>query len=62
MFEGEYLDGKRYGKGKEYKDFVMIFEGEYLNNERWNGKGKEYYYDGSLKYDGKYLNEKRNRK
>ena len=36
LFEGEFLNGKRWnGKGKEY-DFngKLIFEGEYLNGER----------------------------
>ena len=43
-FEGEYLNGERNGKGKEYNDFCnnISFEGEYLNGKR-NGKGKEYY-------------------
>ena len=41
IFEGEYLNGKRNGKGKEYdKDGELIFEGEYLNGFR-NGKRKE---------------------
>ena len=30
IFEGEYLNGTRHGKGKEYKDNKLIFEGEYL--------------------------------
>ena len=31
IFEGEYLNGKRNGKGKEYYDNdKLIFEGEYL--------------------------------
>ena len=35
MFEGEYLNGKRWnGKGKEYYNNKLIFEGEYLNGER----------------------------
>ena len=39
IFEGEYLYGKRNGKGKEYNDNGdLIFEGEYLNGKRWNGK------------------------
>ena len=43
IFEGEYLNGKRNGKGKEYDYYGnLIFEGEYLNGKRWNGKGKEY--------------------
>ena len=37
-FEGEYLNGKRNGKGKEYNDGELVFEGEYLNGYRWNGK------------------------
>ena len=38
-FEGEYLNGKRNGKGKEYYENGKIsFEGEYLNGENWNGK------------------------
>ena len=31
-FEGEYLNGERHGKGKEYEDNGnILFEGEYLN-------------------------------
>ena len=41
IFEGEYKNGKRNGKGKEYStDGDLIFEGEYKNGKR-NGKGKE---------------------
>ena len=55
-FEGEYLNGKRKGKGKEYyKDGKLKFEGEYLNGKR-NGKGKEYYDNGKLEFEGEYLN------
>ena len=61
-FEGEYLNGKRNGKGKEYHNNEnLMFEGEYFNGER-NGKGKEYYEDGNLKFEGEYLNGKRNGK
>ena len=42
-------------KGKEYK--FHTFEGEFLNGKR-NGKGKEYYIDGKLKFEGEYLNNK----
>ena len=60
IFEGEYLNGKRNGKGKEYSIYGKIeFEGEYLNGKR-NGKGKEYYiFNGELKFEGDYLNGKR---
>ena len=50
IFEGEYLNGKRNGKGKEYdNEGNLIFEGEYLNGKR-NGKEKKYNYDGQLLY------------
>ena len=56
IFEGEYLNGQRNGKGKEYNEHdELIFEGEYLNGQR-NGKGKEYYYNGKLFFWGEYLN------
>ena len=43
LFEGEYLNQKRNGKGKEYNKYKnLIFEGEYKNGKR-NGKGKEFY-------------------
>ena len=41
IFKGEYKNGKRNGKGKEYStDGDLIFEGEYKNGKR-NGKGQE---------------------
>ena len=42
LFEGEYLNGERNRKGKEYNiNGELLFEGEYLNGKKWNGKGKE---------------------
>ena len=61
IFEGEFYNHKKCGKGKEYYDNAegkLKFEGEYLNDKR-NGKGKEYNYNGELKYEGEYLNDKR---
>ena len=59
-FEGEYLNGKRNGKGKEYNyDGKLVFEGEYLNGKKWNGKGKEFDYGGKLVFEGEYLNGKK---
>jgi len=37
-FEGEYFDGKKKGRGKEYLEDEIIFEGEYNDDKRWNGK------------------------
>ena len=62
-FEGEYVEGIRNGKGKEYYNNELIFEGEYSNNKRWNGKSKEYdKYTDRLIYEGEYLNGERNGK
>ncbi len=55
LFEGEYLNGKRNGKGEEYYSNILYetlkFEGEYLNGKR-NGEGKEYDSNGNLKFEG----------
>ena len=76
MYEGEFKNGKRNGKGKEFfitgkiegnlinyssEDDLLIFEGEYINGER-NGKGNEYYADGKIKFEGEYKNGERNGK
>ena len=59
IFEGEYLNREKNGKGKEYNwNGDLLFEGEYLNGKR-NGKGKEYYCDGNLCFEGEYLDGKR---
>ena len=40
IFEGEYLNDKRNGKGVEYnKKGKIRFKGEYLNGKMWDGKG-----------------------
>ena len=48
-YEGEYLNGLRNGKGKEfYVNGKIKFEGEYLNGKRWKGKG--YNPKGNIEY------------
>ena len=42
IYDGEYLDGERNGKGKEYNNKRLIYEGEFFNGKR-SGQGKEYY-------------------
>ena len=50
IFEGEYLNGKRNGKGKEYNENgELLFEGEYLYGKRWNGKG--YNKEGNIDFE-----------
>ena len=67
MFEGEFLNGLKNGKCKEYDDkHLLKFEGEYLNGLR-NGKGTEYYiiqnqnleYITRIKWEGEYLGGKK---
>ena len=65
MFEGEYLNGKKWkGTEKIYdKDTGnFIFQCEYLNGII-DGEAKEYdKFTGDLLFEGKYLNGKRNGK
>ena len=60
IFEGEYLNVKKSGKGKKYKDGNIIFDGEYLDGKR-NGKGCEFE-QLYLIYSGDYVNGVRNGK
>ena len=55
IFEGEYLNGKRWnGKGKEYDGSgSLIFEGEIKNGLK-NGKGTQYR-NGEKIFEGEYL-------
>ena len=59
-FEGEYINGKRNGKGKIFSFGKLVFEGEYLSGEK-SGKCKEYYFNDNskLRYEGEYLNGKK---
>ena len=46
-------------KGKEYNNYgKLVNDGEYLNEIR-NGYGEEYYDNGTLKFEGEYLDGKR---
>ena len=55
-----YKIGEKNGYSKEYNLFTdnLLFEGEYRNRKR-NGKGKEYYENGKIKFEGVYLNGKK---
>ena len=46
IFDGEYLNGKRSGIGREYNSKgIIYYYGEYVNGHRWNGIGKKFIYD-----------------
>ena len=54
IFEGELLNGKKNGKGKEY-DYMgnLIFEGEYLNGKAVNEKYESFYDNKELNFEEK---------
>ncbi len=70
IYEGEYENGLKNGKGIEYKKFdsdeeylrldlqKAFYEGEFLDGKK-NGKGKEYSVYGDLEFEGEYLNGER---
>ena len=60
FYSGKYIIYETNNIGKEYegKSDNLLFEGEYSNGKR-NGKGKEYYKDGKLRFEGEYLNRVR---
>ena len=41
-------------KNEYYDSGELQFEGEYLNGRK-NGKRKEYFYNGTIKYQDEYL-------
>ena len=62
IYSGDYLNGKRHGKGIEYEynnknENIRTFKGEYLNGKR-HGKGQEYE-KGRVIFKGEYLNGER---
>ena len=61
LYEGEYKNGQRNGKGKKYRKGDLICEGDFLNGEFCKGKGKKYFL-GFLVYEGEMKNGKENGK
>ena len=58
IFEGEYLNGKRHGYGKEFESGRLIFEGEYKNDKQWNGKIIEYYLSNIIIFGERNINKR----
>ena len=55
LFEGEYKNGEKNGKGILSDEYGIEFDGEFLNGKRWNGRGIEYE-DREFKFEGEYIN------
>ena len=51
-------ESNRKGIEQNSIDNILIFERDYLNGEK-NGKGKEYYSNGNIRFEGEYLNGKK---
>ena len=64
IYEGEYLNGLKNGKGKEYNGNhgKLEFDGEYLNGRKWEGKITKYDKYKNLIFDGYYKNGELNGK
>ena len=57
-YEGEYHNGKRNGKGKEYnKNGLLLFYGLFLDDERYEGIEKEYNKEGRIISEGELKND-----
>ena len=41
IYEGEYKEGTKNGKGKEYKNGRILFMGEFQQGKWWNGGMKK---------------------
>ena len=58
IYEGEFSNGQRNGKGKVFYDNdILMYESEYLKGKK-TGKGKEYHRNGKLLFEGEYLNDR----
>ena len=54
IYDGEYLNGKWNGKGKEYRiKGSLKYDGEFSNGKK-HGKGKFYDDYGHLKFEGNF--------
>ena len=57
IFEGEFLNGKKWNGKETDLDNEDGFEGEIVNGRRWNGKGKEIaLWASEIEFDGEYIN------
>ena len=62
IYEGEFLNGEKNGKGKEYNGMGhLVFEGEFLHGKR-NEYGIEYPDNNRKRYEGEFLNGVKNGK
>ena len=56
LYEGDFVNDKFEGNGKEIYDNGNYYIGQFLNGYK-NGKGIEYNKDGSILYKGDFVND-----
>ena len=59
IYDGNYQNDKKNGKGKEYLYGKLVFEGEYLDGKMWNGKAKIYGFGNKIEFEGEIINGKK---
>tara|TARA_Y100000741_G_scaffold336681_1_gene295464 strand:- start:214 stop:765 length:552 start_codon:yes stop_codon:yes gene_type:complete len=52
---GNLENNIRTGYGKLYNNDILVYEGEWINN-KYDGKGRLYFKNGNVKYDGNWCN------
>ena len=57
VYEGEFVDGKRNGKGKYTYADGTVYEGDFIDGN-FNGKGKYTFANGDV-YEGDFIDDKR---
>ena len=53
LYSGHWENGKKHGKGTDYRNGQKWYEGKFKDGE-WNGKGTLYNDDGTIKWKGKF--------
>ena len=55
IYDGDFKNGKYYGKGKLYRNGKIIYEGDFVD-DKLQGKGKEFDKEGKVIYSGEFKN------
>ena len=56
MFEGDYINDKTEGNGKDYYEDGEYYIGQFKNGYS-HGKGIYYYANGNIKYEGNFIDD-----
>lgn len=56
-YNGDFVNGRKTGKGKLYVNQTLVYEGQFLNDSR-SGYGVSYYDNGLKEYEGDFIGDK----